>query len=224
VGHLNSVKSAAHRARPIIFLSPRWGFLVVRIRPTSLRCGLHSIAASRLTYSDDLRRLRCKCLSASLQMLNVSNSWRSSSPELVLGGVVLCHPLTIAAAGHTAHPVFMFKIPANSFFQAAFKRFLRMPVELALDFARIHCIAAVVAGTVFDECDELVVRNNRIIRTHLVKQFANRIHDLKILFLASTSDIVGFAHAAPSEHGANRAAMVFHIEPVTHILTVPVDR
>ena len=30
----------------------------------------------------------------------------------------------------------MFKIPANSFFQAAFKRFLRMPVELALDFAR----------------------------------------------------------------------------------------
>ena len=99
-----------------------------------------------------------------------------------------------------------------------------MPVELALDFARIHCIAAVVARTVFDESDELLVRNNGIIRPQLVEQFADCTHDLKILFLASTSDIVGFAHAAPSEHGANRAAMVFHIEPVTHILTVPVDR
>src|SRR5271169_2012035 len=84
------------------------------------------------------------------------------------GGVVFRHPLTIAATGDVADPVLVFKIPADGLADSTFKRLQRVPVQFALDFARVHCVAAVVAGAVFDERDEFLVGNGGIVRAQFV--------------------------------------------------------
>src|ERR1700674_4605972 len=91
----------------------------------------------------------------------------------MLGGVMFRHPLTIAAARDITDPVFVFKIPADGFADAALKCLQRMPVQFALDFARVHRVAAVVARAVLDESDELAVRNGGVVRAQLVQQIAN---------------------------------------------------
>src|SRR5208337_1132419 len=115
---------------------------------------------------------------------------------LILGGVVFCDPLTIAAAGNVADPVFMFKIPANGFLDAAFKRLQRAPVQFALDFARVHGVAAVVAGAVFDKRNERAVGNGGIVRAQFVQQFANGPDNLEVLLFASPTDVIGFSDTA----------------------------
>src|ERR1019366_5587169 len=134
------------------------------------------------------------------------------------------HPLTIAAAGDIADPVFVFKIPADGFADAALKRLQRVPVQFALDFARVHRVPAVVAGAVFDESDELAVGNGGVVRAQFVQQLANGADNLQVLFFASPPDVVGFSDAAVGEHGANGAAVIFDVEPVANVFAVTIHR
>src|ERR1019366_9752898 len=99
------------------------------------------------------------------------------------------HPLTIAAAGDIADPVFVFKIPADGFADAALKRFQRVPVQFALDFARVHRVAAVVAGAVLDESDELVMWNGGGVWGQFVPQVANGSGCLPVSLFASPTDV-----------------------------------
>src|SRR5260370_14580423 len=70
------------------------------------------------------------------------------------GGVMLRHPLTIAAAGDITYPIFVFEIPADSFSDAALKRLQWMPVQFALDLAAVHRVAAAVGrGAVFQTAE-----------------------------------------------------------------------
>src|SRR5208282_1130081 len=85
-------------------------------------------------------------------------------------------------------------------------------------------VAAVVAGAVFDERDELAVWNNRVLRTHLVEQLANGSDNLQVLFFALPTDIVSFSDAAAGEHGANGAAVILDVEPVANIFAVTIHR
>src|SRR3979411_1797297 len=87
----------------------------------------------------------------------------------MLGGVMFRHPLAITAAGDITDPVFVFKIPADRFADAALKRLQRMPVQFALDFAGVHRVPAVVAGAVLHERDELAVWNRGVVRAQLVQ-------------------------------------------------------
>src|ERR1019366_6330528 len=134
------------------------------------------------------------------------------------------HPLTIAAAGDIADPVFVFKIPADGFADAALKRLQRVPVQFALDFARVHRVPAVVAGAVFDESDELAVGNGGVVRAQFVQQLANGSDNLQVLFFASPADVVGFSNAAVGEHGANGAAVILNVEPVANVFAVAIHR
>src|SRR5256885_12668471 len=79
----------------------------------------------------------------------------------MLGGVMLRHPLAIAAASDITDPVFVFKIPADSFSDAALKCLQRMPVQFAFDFARVHRVPAGVTRGGFGERDELACRAGR---------------------------------------------------------------
>src|SRR5450759_1414566 len=122
-------------------------------------------------------------------------------------------PLTIAAAGNVADPLFMFKIPADGLVNAALKRLQRAPVQFALDFARVHGVPAVVAGAVFDERDELAVRNGGVVRAQFVQQPANGADNFEVLFFAPPTDVVGFSNLAVREHGTNRATVILNVKP-----------
>src|ERR1035441_6775937 len=137
---------------------------------------------------------------AVLVMSSFSFGFPSQLPVSTLGGIMFRHPLTIAAAGDLADPVFVFKIPANGFADAALKCLQRVPTQLAFDFARVHGVAAVVAGAVFDERDELAVGKGGIVRAQFVEQLANSSNNFQVLFFASPADVVGFSDAAAGEH------------------------
>src|ERR1700694_6157397 len=77
----------------------------------------------------------------------------------MLGGVMFRHPLAIAAASDITDPVFVFKIPADSFSDAGLKRLQRVPVQFPLDFAGVHRVAAVLGGGVFAGRGERAVRS-----------------------------------------------------------------
>src|SRR5882757_6175099 len=98
-------------------------------------------------------------------------------------GVLLRHPLAIAAAGDVLYPPFVLKIPAHGLLNPTFKRFPGMPIQFACDFPRIHRVSAVVARTVLYERDKLPVWNDRIAGPQLVEQAAERLHDVEILLL-----------------------------------------
>src|SRR5207245_6746968 len=79
-------------------------------------------------------------------------------------------------------------------------------------------------GAVFDERDELAVRQSGVVRAQLVQQFANGGDNVQVPFFASPADVVGFSDAAVGEHGANRAAVILDVEPVANVFAVAVHR
>lgn len=133
------------------------------------------------------------------------------------------HPLTVAAAGYVANPVFVFEIPAHGFVDAAVERLEWLPVEFALDFVCIDCIAPVMAGPIFDEGGEFVVGHDGVVRPQLVEKFTDGIDNLQIGFFATPTDIVSFSDAAAGEDGADGAAVILYVEPVANILAVAID-
>ncbi|MOA20558.1 hypothetical protein D3C78_1410100 [compost metagenome] len=50
------------------------------------------------------------------------------------------------------------------------------------------------------------------------------MHDVEVGFFVPAADIVGFAQRASFQHAADRAAMIFHVQPVANLLAVAVDR
>ncbi len=106
------------------------------------------------------------------------------------------HPRTVAAAGYLADPGFVFKIPPHGFADAAFERLERLPLQFVLDLPRIHCISPIVAGTIFDECDELVMGHDGVVRAQLVEQLADGAENIQICFFAASTDVVGLPDLA----------------------------
>ena len=100
----------------------------------------------------------------------------------MLAGVVFRHPLTITAARHIANPVVVIKIPADGFADPTVKCFQRVPMQFAFDFARVHRVAAVVPGPIFDECHQFVVRDDGIMGAQFVEQLAHGTDNLQVLF------------------------------------------
>src|ERR1700674_3251130 len=142
----------------------------------------------------------------------------------MLGGVMFRHPWAIAAARDITDPVFVFKIPADRFSDAGLKRLQRMPVQFPLDFAGVHRVAAVVAGSVLDERDELAVWNGSVVRAQFVQQFANGPDNIEVPFFTLPTDVVGFSDAAVGEHGTNGAAVILDVEPVANVFAVAIYR
>src|ERR1019366_5870027 len=124
---------------------------------------------------------------------SVARFWSCRVSASTFSGVMFRNPLTIAAAGNVADPVFMFKIPADGFLDAALKRLQGAPAQFALDFARVHRVPAIVSGALLDERDELAVRNGGVVRAQFVQQFAIGSDLFEVLLFASPSSLVGFS-------------------------------
>ena len=118
----------------------------------------------------------------------------------------------------------MVEIPANGAAQTAFEALGGRPAEFAGNLRSIDGIAPIVSGAIVDEGDELSAGAEGWIGTHLVEEIADGGHDVEVPALAVAADIVGFAHTAALQNGANGGAVVEDIEPVTDLGAVSVDR
>ncbi len=59
---------------------------------------------------------------------------------------------------------------------------------------------------------------------HLVEQITDGMNDVQVLFLVMTADVVGLADGTSGDHGIERASVIFHIEPVTDLVALAIDR
>lgn len=98
----------------------------------------------------------------------------------------------------------------------------RHPTEFTLNLVGRDRVAEVVSGTVFNERNEFVVTVSRP-GTQFVKERADRPDDLKVRLLVVSAHVVALARAAFVKDEVDRAAMIAHPEPVTHVLARSVD-
>src|ERR1700689_4565704 len=118
----------------------------------------------------------------------------------------------------------MSKIPAGGFADSGYECFLGTPVQFALNLGCVHRVAAVMTRTIFDESDELFVRDDGVVRAQFIEQRADGGDDLEVLFFAAAADVVGFSDMAVGEYGAKGAAVVLDVEPVADVFAIAIDR
>ena len=77
-------------------------------------------------------------------------------------------------------------------------------------------------GAILHKTDQPVMR--RALRHHLIHQRADHPHQIDVPRFVLAADVVGPPHLPLSDHRQQRIGMIFHKQPVAHILTRPVDR
>lgn len=102
-----------------------------------------------------------------------------------------------------------------SFPDSLFKRCLRKPAKLAADLVRINRIPEIMALAVFDKCDEILALSQ------LSEDYADNVN---VAHLIVSAHIVDFPYPSLVENQVDGAAVVLHIEPVTHIDALSIDR
>lgn len=92
-----------------------------------------------------------------------------------------------------------------------------------MDFRSVDGVAAVVARTIRNESDLLLVELAIRARREFVKECANRVDNLKVRFFIPTADIIGLPNPARFQNAADGGTVIAHIEPVANLLAVAVD-
>ncbi len=138
------------------------------------------------------------------------------------GAVMPPHPVAVFAAEDGAPPVFVRQIPVHSLLQPVFESAARGIAEFAPQAGLVDGVAAVVAGAVAHELDAAGVRRAR--RTAFVHDRAQGVHHLEVGALGTAADVVSPPGLATFENQFDAAAVVFHVQPIAHVLTVAVDR
>src|SRR5262249_651070 len=99
--------------------------------------------------------------------------------------------------------------------------FSRMPTKLCLYLGRIDGIAPIMPRAVLDKTDkvaELLYRFSNQFGEYLT----DHIHNVEVLPVTITTDIVGITHPSMTEHHVNSHAVIFNIEPIAYVGTVPI--
>src|SRR5690554_2257062 len=128
----------------------------------------------------------------------------------------------IAAILYALAPVKVVEVPLDGFADAGFEGFFERPAEFFLDFAGVYGVAHVMAGAVFYVGDQVPVA--ALLRTKLLEDIADGVHDFDVLFFVVAADVVGFAGFAFGDDFVEGSCVVFNIEPVTDLVAFAVDR
>ena len=79
-----------------------------------------------------------------------------------------------------------------------------------------------MAGPIRHEFNQTLVRST--LRTTIIHDLANRVHNINICPLRSAPDTIGLSRHSILRHHQKRDGMVFRVQPITHIHTAPIDR
>ena len=127
----------------------------------------------------------------------------------------------VVTRGDVVHPLLMVKIPTDSFLYTFFKLQARFPTQFSLEFGGVNGIAHVMTGTVGDVCDEVEVFAF-CSSEQSVNSFDEHSYDVDVLPLVESSDVVCFGDDSVVEDGVDGTCVVFHIEPVSYVLSLAI--
>ena len=112
-------------------------------------------------------------------------------------------------------PRAIIQIPLNRLPDPLAWRMQRLPTQLRPHLRGIDRVPPVVSEPVCHVADQVVRLTER-----LEDQFNHR----DVLHLAVATDVVNLTWPAFQQHRHDAAAMIFHVDPVAHVQSVPIDR
>ena len=128
----------------------------------------------------------------------------------------------VAALADRAPPGLVVEVPTHGFLQGLLKGLGRRPADLGLRLARIDRVAAVVAGTVGDERDQILVRS--VLRPQPVEGGAERLHHGEVVAHRAPAQQIGLADPAALQHRHEAARVILDVDPIALVQPVAVDR
>ena len=116
------------------------------------------------------------------------------------------------------------EVPLDGLTNAGLEGLSRFPSQLPIDLGSIDGVAAIMTGTIGDVGDLLLVALSIGAGRKLIKDGTEGVDDVEVRLLVPPADVIGLTHLAGLEHATYGGGVVLHIEPVTDLLAVTVDR
>src|SRR5690606_37046162 len=120
-------------------------------------------------------------------------------------------------------PCLIRQIPVHGFFYSFLKLQARLPSKFFIDLGSINRIAKVMSRTVSHIGDQLLGSSFHSPQLS-VHYIAEQPHDVDVLPLIKTSDVVRLPYLSLMENFINGDSMVYHVEPIPHIFAFSVHR
>lgn len=139
---------------------------------------------------------------------------------------VFVHVVVVAlvvAGGDVVHPVLIVEVPADGLFNPFLELEGRFPAEFPLELAGVYGVAHVVPEAVGDVCDEFVAVAFGIAE-ETVNCLDDDLDDVDVFPFVEATNVIGLGYFAFMEDGVDGTGVVNDIKPVTHVLTLAVDR
>ena len=129
--------------------------------------------------------------------------------------------LLVVTAGDVVHPLLVVEIPSDGFLNAFLELQAGLPAKFALQFAAVDSIAQIVAGAVGDIGDEVHVFSF-LATQKTVGDADEHLHDIDVFPLVEAAYVIGLGVFTLVENEIDGTRVVFHIEPVAHILSLSI--
>ncbi len=110
------------------------------------------------------------------------------------------------------HSYVLSRIPLDGLLDAVCKFCFRQPAELVVNLCRVNRVAHVMAFAVGHVGDQAF---------RLAKLLADDLYDIDVLHLVVSADVVDFADTTLVDDQVNGTAVIFDVQPVTYIFTLP---
>ena len=120
------------------------------------------------------------------------------------------------------HPLLIIQVPADGLFNAFLKLEAGFPAQFLLQFGRVNGIAHVVPLTVGHKSNQIEGSSFGIAQQS-VNRLYNDFDNVDVLPFVTATDIVGIRNLSLMEYKVDGTYMIFHKEPVAHVLTFAIN-
>lgn len=129
----------------------------------------------------------------------------------------------IVTTRYIIHPFLVVQVPANSLFDSFFKLQTRLPAQFFLQFCGVNGVTHVVTLAVRYVGYQVHVFSF-LASQQAVYRSDHYLDDVDVLPFVETADVVGFGHFSLMEDEVDGTGVVYHVQPVTHVLALTVYR
>ena len=117
----------------------------------------------------------------------------------------------------------MVQIPTYGLLNTLFKLEAWFPPQLTLKFGRIYGITQIMTGAVSNVCNQVHISTLRPSK-QTVNGIDQDFDNVNIFPFVKATYIVSLSHLALMENHINCTGMILNIKPVTHVLTLAINR
>ena len=129
----------------------------------------------------------------------------------------------ILSRSNVIHPLLVLQVPFHRLLNPLFKLQARFPAQFLLQLSRIDGVAHVVTLAVRYVCYQVHVFSF-LASQQTVHGLDYYLDDVDVLPFVETANVVGLGHFPLMEDKVDGTGVVYHVQPVAHVLALAVYR